>query len=463
VVESSSFSQISQCSARRSIHGLGLEQFNLNDSQLNAVADCVSVMEKNSHSLKLIWGPPGTGKTKTISTILWAMLIKGIRTLTCAPTNTAVLEVASRIVRLVGESSDGSVCFLNDIVLFGNKDRMKIDDSDDLSMVFLDSRAERLLLCYVPNTGWRHCLRALIDLLENPVTKYKLHIGYILEEMKDRDKPLLRDDLLVTLLSMFDNSKDHLLALHSVFRKPFHNRPEDKEEAMNKVFGILPFKDYLKGSYKKLSENLCNCIEILYSDHPRSSESGQSFQCMLEVLELIEILCNLINCYTDNDEIWSDEVLEGKIEEDSNPVSWPGQLAFLRTNTCKKFKFKLARSLCVKELRYLYKNLVVPDCYCTRSIQLYLLQRAKCILCTVSSSFRLYTVPMDNSVSDICGLVTKPENLNPLELLIVDEAAQLKECETLIPLQLPGIRQAVFIGDEYQLPALVKSKVSYMR
>jgi senataxin len=68
---------------------------------------------------------------------------------------------------------------------------------------------------------------------------------------------------------------------------------------------------------------------------------------------------------------------------------------------------------------------------------------------------------MDNSISE-CGLVTKPENLNPLELLIVDEAAQLKECETLIPLHLPGIRQAVFIGDEYQLPALVKSKVSYI-
>jgi senataxin len=44
-------------------------------------------------------------------------------------------------------------------------------------------------------------------------------------------------------------------------------------------------------------------------------------------------------------------------------------------------------------------------------------------------------------------------------MLIVDEAAQLKECETLIPMLLPGIRQAVFIGDECQLPALVKSKV----
>ncbi|KAK1684946.1 hypothetical protein QYE76_045794 [Lolium multiflorum] len=470
VVGSSSCSQISQCFARRSIDGLGLEKFNLNDSQLNAVADCASEMENYSPSLKLIWGPPGTGKTKTISTILWAMLIKGLRTLTCAPTNTAVMEVASRIVRLVGESSDGSVCFLNDIVLFGNKDRMKIDDSDDLSMVFLDSRAERLLSCYVPNTGWRHCLCALIDLLENPVTKYKLHIGYILEEVKYRDRLLLRDDRLVVLLSVFRNSKDHLLSLNSVFRKPIHNTPEDNEEnchkegrydseAMKKAFRVLPFKDYLKGSYKKLSENLCNCIEILYSDHPRSSETGQSFQCMLEVLELSEILHTLISCYADNDDIWPDEVLEGNIEEDCNPVSWPQQLAFLRTNTCKKSKFKLARSLCVQELRYLRKNLELPDCYSTRSIQLYLLQRAKCILCTVSSSFRLYTVPMDNSISER-GFVTKPENLNPLELLIVDEAAQLKECETLIPLQLPGIRQAVFIGDEYQLPALVKSKIS---
>ncbi|KAM0906279.1 hypothetical protein ACQ4PT_016851 [Festuca glaucescens] len=473
VVDSSSCSQISQYSAHISIDGLGLEKFNLNDSQLNAVADCVSAMENHSPSIKLIWGPPGTGKTKTICTLLWAMLIKDFRTLTCAPTNTAVLEVASRIVRLVGESSDGSGCFLNDIVLFGNKDRMKIDDSHDLSVVFLDLRAKRLFPCYVPNTGWRHCLCSLIDLLENPVTRYKLHIEYIVEAMKAMEKEIPKEDMDKLLLREKGNSlpshfhlcskpipNDHLLALLLVFRKPNHKEGWYDSEAMNKAFGVLPFKDYLKGSYNKLSENLGNCIELLYSDHPRNPETGQSFRCMLEVHELIEILHTLINCYTDNDDIWSDEVLEGKIEEDCNPVSWPEQLAYLRTNTCNKSKFKLARSLCVQELRYLRINLEVPICYSTRSVQLYLLQRAKCILCTVSSSFRLYNVPMDNSDSDISRLVTKPENLNPLELLIVDEAAQLKECETLIPLQLPGIRQAVFIGDEYQLPALVKSKIS---
>lgn len=45
------------------------------------------------------------------------------------------------------------------------------------------------------------------------------------------------------------------------------------------------------------------------------------------------------------------------------------------------------------------------------------------------------------------------------EILVIDEAAQLKECETAIPLQLPDIQHLILIGDEKQLPALVKSKV----
>ncbi|KAK7387342.1 hypothetical protein VNO78_28069 [Psophocarpus tetragonolobus] len=47
-----------------------------------------------------------------------------------------------------------------------------------------------------------------------------------------------------------------------------------------------------------------------------------------------------------------------------------------------------------------------------------------------------------------------------LEMLVIDEAAQLKECESNIPLQFPGLRHVVLIGDAKQLPALVKSEVS---
>lgn len=67
----------------------------------------------------------------------------------------------------------------------------------------------------------------------------------------------------------------------------------------------------------------------------------------------------------------------------------------------------------------------------------------ECLLfCTASSSAKLYT-----------------EGMAPLQLLVIDEAAMLKECESAIPLQLPGLHHAILIGDEKQLPALVKSKV----
>ncbi|CAL5025816.1 unnamed protein product [Urochloa decumbens] len=339
-------------------------------------------MDNNSSSIKLLWGPPGTGKTKTISSILWAMLIKGRRTLACAPTNTAVLEIAARMVKLVAESSDGGI-FLNDVVLFGNKNKMKIDDDDYLSRVYLNSRAERLLPCFLPSKGWRHCLCGLVDFLVNSATRFQLN---------------------------------------------------------NKA---KTFKHYLKDDYIELSGNLRNCIAVLYNDHPRNLEIGRSFQCMLEVLELIQILHALISA-DDGGDIWSNELLESTKEENADPMLWPSQLACIRTNSCNKSKFVAARSLCVQELKYLCTNLELPSYCSTQDVQLYLLSRTRCILCTVCSSFRLYDVPS----SGISGL------------LIIDEAAQLKECETLIPLQLPGIRHAVFIGDEYQLPALVKSKIS---
>jgi len=42
---------------------------------------------------------------------------------------------------------------------------------------------------------------------------------------------------------------------------------------------------------------------------------------------------------------------------------------------------------------------------------------------------------------------------------VVDEAAQLKECESVAALQLQGLHHAVLIGDELQLPAMVQSEV----
>jgi len=77
-----------------------------------------------------------------------------------------------------------------------------------------------------------------------------------------------------------------------------------------------------------------------------------------------------------------------------------------------------------------------------QSIEEYCLQTASLLFCTTSSSFKLHSMAM-----------------RPLSILIIDEAAQLKECESTIPLQLPGLRHAILFGDECQLPAMVKSNV----
>uniref|UniRef100_A0A2N9HA65 DNA2/NAM7 helicase-like C-terminal domain-containing protein n=1 Tax=Fagus sylvatica TaxID=28930 RepID=A0A2N9HA65_FAGSY len=106
---------------------------NLNESQTNAILSCLRKMHCNHKlSVELIWGPPGTGKTRTIGTLLFTLLRVGCRTLTCAPTNVAIKEVASRVLKLVKESFETDIgvdalfCSFGDILLFGNKERLKV-------------------------------------------------------------------------------------------------------------------------------------------------------------------------------------------------------------------------------------------------------------------------------------------------------------------------------------------------
>ncbi|PHT96615.1 hypothetical protein BC332_34459 [Capsicum chinense] len=54
------------------------------------------------------------------------------------------------------------------------------------------------------------------------------------------------------------------------------------------------------------------------------------------------------------------------------------------------------------------------------------------------------------------------KGMTPLEMVVIDEAAQLKECESTIPLQLLGLCHAILIGDEKQLPSMVESMICKM-
>ncbi|THF97169.1 hypothetical protein TEA_003299 [Camellia sinensis var. sinensis] len=107
-------------------------------------------------------------------------------------------------------------------------------------------------------------------------------------------------------------------------------------------------------------------------------------------------------------------------------------------------KLSLAKTKCLEVLKFLHEKLSVVPCNVTGYYQIrrFCLHTTCLIFCTASSSVKLHT-----------------EGMAPLELLVIDEAAQLKECEFTIPLQLFGLRHAILIGDERQLPAMVQSEI----
>ncbi|KAK2981444.1 hypothetical protein RJ640_001958 [Escallonia rubra] len=88
------------------------------------------------------------------------------------------------------------------------------------------------------------------------------------------------------------------------------------------------------------------------------------------------------------------------------------------------------------------ETLSVPKIYGYSKVQRFYLKNACLVFCTASSSVKL-----------------RKKGMTPLDLLMIDEAAQLRECESDIPLQLSGLRHAVLIGDERQLLAMVQSKI----
>jgi hypothetical protein len=118
-----------------------LAAFKLNDSQTDAITSCVPAAWRDDASkFSLIWGPPGTGKTKTISVLLLLLLTSQskCRVLTCAPTNTAVSQVAARLMALRRQHPATEGGCLGDLLLFGNKERMSV--RGDLTEIFLDTR-----------------------------------------------------------------------------------------------------------------------------------------------------------------------------------------------------------------------------------------------------------------------------------------------------------------------------------
>ncbi|KAL2902402.1 putative helicase MAGATAMA 3 [Bienertia sinuspersici] len=363
-----------------------IDSFNLNESQKTAVLS--SLMMRNcSHQkdgIKLIWGPAGTGKTKTVASLLFSLLKLKCRTLTCAPTNIAVLQVAKRLMGLLLQSLEYDTYGLGDVILFGNGERMKVDDHDQISNVFLDYRAEALMKCLSPTSGWEHTLDSMISLLENPEKQYQVYL--------QQNRPI--PSLLSWALSWFVSKVS-----------------STGGEVTDKKDDLLTFEEFLSKNFKPLGERLAILTKILYTHVPTSFITLDVLKNMIRLLDLLKSL-----------------------EDVHETIDHALKLTMKNTELLQILKSLLEKFV-----------LPMPSSYSDniQGIKDFCLMNTCLIFCTASSAAKMQYM-----------------GGKPVEMLVIDEAAQLKECESLIPLQVSGLRNTILIGDDKQLPAMVQSKVA---
>uniref|UniRef100_A0A0D9W8Y6 UvrD-like helicase ATP-binding domain-containing protein n=1 Tax=Leersia perrieri TaxID=77586 RepID=A0A0D9W8Y6_9ORYZ len=320
---------------------------NLNQSQVDAIESVISAVQcRHSNLMKLIWGPPGTGKTKTISAMLWALACLKCRTLTCAPTNVAIVGVCTRYLHILRDFnknvSENCLPFsLGDVLLFGNKYNMDI--TEDLQDVFLDCRADELVECFSSLSGWRYKIASMTSFFEDCGSQYDM-----LLEDEGRHDPTC-------------------------------------------------FLDFIKMQFNVTATALKKCIMNLLIHLPRqcfSHDSISNISMLLDILEKVEALLH-------NEGLTDDGAKRGFGFQDFSCV----KPALMIENELNRSKFT-----CLQLLKDLQRSLDLPIGVDRNWIQNYCMRNATLIFCTSSSSYRLHHMeiaPLDVLIVDEAAQVCK--------------------------------------------------------
>jgi len=408
-----------------------ISSHNLNESQKDAVLSSVT-LKKGDHndSIKLIWGPPGTGKTKTVASLLLSLFKLKTKTLACAPTNTAVLEVAVRLHGLVKGSVETPECEtygLGDIVLFGNSSRMKIECYKGLEEVFLDNRADDLLRCFSPGIGWKYYLKSTIKFLKEPDEAYGLYKNSVAVEMSLEEfakKSISNLDTAYGSYKKRASKNRDPMTLEQFVKKKYANIVEQyqayKDEKI--LTSGMPIEQFIEHRLSFLGQKLKILMRTLYTHMPTSFIPLDVLKNMLKAMNLLKSL----------EVSMRQNISKRTLSDCEDGQSVLGCLGLLGNE----------RDECLVILNTLSQSISLPNGLNKYGISQFCLKNACLVFCTASSSCKLYM-----------------KKMTPFRFVVIDEAAQLKECESAIPLQLPGLRRGILIGDERQLPALVKSKV----
>jgi hypothetical protein len=199
------------------------------------------------------------------------------------------------------------------------------------------------------------------------------------------------------------------------------------------------FLQFVRERLKILASELFKCAEILLNDYPESMSKKRDLGCLTQAIE------NFVNLIQKN--AFRDKILRecfsghGEICKEALKCTENSRESVINN------KKLLIEALCSGRSKC--KHFLKEELRCERTrpnqnILEICLSRAKVVFSTVSSSGR-----------SCIKMAT------PFDCLIIDEAAQLKEAESTIALQIIGVKHAFLIGDPKQLPATVISKVCF--
>ncbi|GJX43562.1 UvrD-like helicase, ATP-binding domain, P-loop containing nucleoside triphosphate hydrolase, partial [Tanacetum coccineum] len=290
-------------------------------------------------------------------------------TLACAPTNVAILQVASRMLSLVRESSKTTVasgdsfCSVGGLLLFGSKERLKV--STDIEEIYLEHRVKRIAECLGPVTGWKHCIRSMIDLLENCVSEYYNFI----------ENEFLKE-------------------------KQLGNENEDKRT----MLAIKSFSEFVQERFNSLAPSLRRCMLTFCTHIPKNLMGESNFQNMISVLDNISSLESLL---------FQKNLVSEELEDLFN--SKPLQYDFVKSGDVSSISF--VRAMFISALRTLQislEGLTLPFACCQYGAFEYIGYRRSCSI----DGGRVHHSPSTS-----------------------------------------GMKHAILIGDERQLPARVNSNV----
>lgn len=251
----------------------------------------------HKHSIELIWGPPGTGKTKTVATMLHCFLELKTITLACAPTNNAVLELAARLLSMVKDSLKYDTYGFGDIVLFGHSSRLKVEGYEGLGDLFLEYRADKLFECFA---GWERYKELMISLLENPREQYLSYkseeeSGVISLEKFAEEEDSSAEEMY--RLYMKTEGKVVPMTFEQFLKDRYSWIVEEYNLYEHEERSIMTFEQFVKQRFSSTAEKLELFMKTLYTHLRTSIIKSDTVKDMFKALDLLKSIENFL-CQT---------------------------------------------------------------------------------------------------------------------------------------------------------------------